>query len=254
MANYRVPVLEQFSWQPPVMSGSLTAPPGSPVKGDRYIVADPATGDWLGQEDKIATYTGSGWLFDAPVNNWVVFVDDAEKALRYDGSATHWVDLTTAPRSHHSTHEFAGSDAIKLDALDTPDDTTTLDATTSRHGLLPKLGGGTTNFLRADGTWVAPPTPSTPTGTGFRHVTSGVEDAASKLVENADVAAAAGIAESKLSLNYATHSPANDPTADQKAALAGTSGTPGAANKYVTDQDGRLPTYDASYKCLMFEI
>lgn len=36
-------------------------------------------------------------------------------------------------------------------------DVTTADATTARHGLLPKLGGGTTNFLRADGTWAAPP-------------------------------------------------------------------------------------------------
>jgi hypothetical protein len=29
-------------------------------------------------------------------------------------------------------------------------------ASTSRAGLLPALGGGTTNFLRADGTWAAP--------------------------------------------------------------------------------------------------
>lgn len=39
---------------------------------------------------------------------------------------------------------------------------------------------------------------STPTGTGFRHVTSGTEDAASKLVVNADVDAAADIALTKL--------------------------------------------------------
>jgi hypothetical protein len=32
---------------------------------------------------------------------------------------------------------------------------------------------------------------------------------------------------------------ANEPTADEKAALAGTSGSPSAANKYVTDQDPR---------------
>ena len=50
---------------------------------------------------------------------------------------------------------------------------------------------------------------SVPTGTGFRHVTGGVEDAASKLVENADVAAAAGIVESKLALNFATHAQAH---------------------------------------------
>lgn len=36
-------------------------------------------------------------------------------------------------------------------------DLTTNDSTTSQHGWLPKLGGGTTNFLRADGTWAAPP-------------------------------------------------------------------------------------------------
>jgi hypothetical protein len=49
------------------------------------------------------------------------------------------------------------SGAIKLDDHAAPDDNTDLDATTSAHGLLPKLGGGTANFLRADGAWAAPP-------------------------------------------------------------------------------------------------
>jgi len=40
-----------------------------------------------------------------------------------------------------------------------------------------------------------------PTGTGFRHVTGGVEDAAAKLVENADVHATAAIVESKLAFD-----------------------------------------------------
>lgn len=35
-------------------------------------------------------------------------------------------------------------------------DITTGNATTGQHGFLPKLGGGTANFLRADGTWAAP--------------------------------------------------------------------------------------------------
>jgi hypothetical protein len=42
-----------------------------------------------------------------------------------------------------------------------------------------------------------------PTGTGFPHVTAGVQDAAAKLVENADVAAGAGIAVSKLAAGAA---------------------------------------------------
>lgn len=58
---------------------------------------------------------------------------------------------------HNARHESGGADAIKLDDLAAPDDNTDLDASTSKHGLLKKLGGGTTNFLRADGAWAAPP-------------------------------------------------------------------------------------------------
>jgi len=65
------------------------------------------------------------------------------------------------PTSHAASHKSGGSDAIKLDELAAPTDNTTLDATVTAHGLLPKLGGGTVNFLRADGTWAAP-TASTP--------------------------------------------------------------------------------------------
>jgi len=69
------------------------------------------------------------------------------------------------PTSHASTHQSGGGDAIKLDDLATPDDNTDLDATTSQHGLLPKLGGGSTNFLRADGSWAAPPSGGTDVAT-----------------------------------------------------------------------------------------
>lgn len=60
------------------------------------------------------------------------------------------------PTTHATSHKSGGGDAIKLDELAAPTDITTLDATTSLHGLLPRLGGGTTNFLRADGAWAAP--------------------------------------------------------------------------------------------------
>jgi len=40
--------------------------------------------------------------------------------------------------------------------------------------------------------------------------------------------------------NSLDHANTNDPTADQKVALAGTDGTPSASNKYVTDSDSRL--------------
>jgi hypothetical protein len=145
------------------------------------------------------------------------------------------------PTAHALSHKTGGGDSIKLDEFATPDDNTNLNATTTYHGLLPKLSGVASEYLDGGGGWSTPPSGgSPPTGTGFRHVTAGVEDAAAKLVENADVHAAAAIAESKLNLNHATHSNANDPSAGEKAALAGTDGTPGALNKYVTDSDGRL--------------
>jgi|GEM_PF-6254648 len=71
------------------------------------------------------------------------------------GTDTRLSDART-PSAHASSHKSGGTDAVKLDELAAPTDVTTLNATTGAHGLLPKLGGGTTNFLRADGTWNAP--------------------------------------------------------------------------------------------------
>lgn len=58
-------------------------------------------------------------------------------------------------------------------------------------------------------------------------------------IVNSDINSSAAIAESKLALNNPTHSNVNDPTADQKAAMGGTSGLPSGTNKYVTNNDSR---------------
>lgn len=60
------------------------------------------------------------------------------------------------PLAHATSHEFGGSDDIKLDDLAAPDDNTDLNASLTAHGLLRKLPGGTTTFLRADGSFAAP--------------------------------------------------------------------------------------------------
>lgn len=61
-----------------------------------------------------------------------------------------------APVVHAPSHKSGGGDAIKLDEFAAPTDIVTLNASTTAHGLLPKLAGGTSSFLRADGTWAAP--------------------------------------------------------------------------------------------------
>jgi len=73
-----------------------------------------------------------------------------------EGNDTRLSNART-PTAHASTHIDGGSDNFRLDQLSPPIDVTTLNASTSAHGLLPKLAGGSTLFLRADGTWQAPP-------------------------------------------------------------------------------------------------
>lgn len=58
---------------------------------------------------------------------------------------------------------------------------------------------------------------------------------ASHTIENGTVEEA----QLTTALQAKLHSPANDPSADEKAALAGTSGTPSLTNKYVTNADSR---------------
>tara|TARA_Y100000593_G_scaffold26096_1_gene51900 strand:+ start:7351 stop:9492 length:2142 start_codon:yes stop_codon:yes gene_type:complete len=51
---------------------------------------------------------------------------------------------------------LADAKTIKLDDFATPDDNTDLDASTSQHGLMKKLPGGTDKYYRADGTFATP--------------------------------------------------------------------------------------------------
>src|SRR3990167_1534752 len=89
MAQYRVPVLENFEWQQKVLDKDLSTPPVSPVKGDRYIVGPTATGAWAGKEKNIAWYDWAAWQFDIPASGWRSFVVDESLLYAYSGSA--WV-------------------------------------------------------------------------------------------------------------------------------------------------------------------
>jgi len=71
------------------------------------------------------------------------------------GNDARLTDART-PTAHAASHKSAGGDAIKLDELAAPTDITTLNATTSAHGLMMKYPGGSTTFLRADGSFAAP--------------------------------------------------------------------------------------------------
>ena len=61
--------------------------------------------------------------------------------------------VTTTSNSSLSNEVLAS--ALKIDDFAAGDDNTDLDSSASRHGLLRKLDGTTTNFLRGDGAWAA---------------------------------------------------------------------------------------------------
>ncbi len=75
-----------------VLDRSLTAPPATPVEGDRYIVASSPTGVWSGQAEKVAGYQDGAWMFYAPKEGWISWVADENIAVAFDGVA--WTALS----------------------------------------------------------------------------------------------------------------------------------------------------------------
>ena len=70
----------------------LTAPPGSPSDGDRYIVASGSSGLWTGTDNQIAAYQDNAWIFYPPGEGWLSWVVD--EAAFYKYSAGSWSVLT----------------------------------------------------------------------------------------------------------------------------------------------------------------
>lgn len=77
--------------------------------------------------------------------------------LGVDGSTTGWLDVDHnndgTNKAHASRHKSGGSDPIALDELAAPTDVTTLNASTSAHGLLKKLSGTASDVFHGDGTY-----------------------------------------------------------------------------------------------------
>lgn len=72
-----------------VFNRTVTAPPGSPSAGHRYIVAATATGAFTGQENNVAVYIGSNWIFFTPSEGWRAYDQGANQFIIFNGSA--WV-------------------------------------------------------------------------------------------------------------------------------------------------------------------
>jgi hypothetical protein len=59
--------------QPVVQSIGLDSPPPSPTEGQSWIVGETPLGAWAGRGDQLATWTGGGWRFLAPLDGMAVW-------------------------------------------------------------------------------------------------------------------------------------------------------------------------------------
>ena len=87
----------------------LATPPGSPTTGDRYLVIATATGLWAGQEDDIAEWDGTQWVFYTPVTGWQLSVDDETDGIYYYGGSA-WTK-----KFYESTTASLGCEKVGVD-------------------------------------------------------------------------------------------------------------------------------------------
>ncbi len=92
-----------------VLDRDLTAPPGSPSDGDRYIPASGATGDWSGKDLNIAAYQDGAWAFLVPRVGWLVWVADEDVLLVWDGSS--WIDASAVSSLNPASGGLVGVNA-----------------------------------------------------------------------------------------------------------------------------------------------
>ena len=101
-----------------VKARDLTAPPVSPVLGDRYIVPVGASGAWAGQAGKIALFEAGAWQFFTPLVGWQAYVVAEAAMAIFTGSV--WLTAADVPPSFSQLGVSATPDAINRLAVSSP--------------------------------------------------------------------------------------------------------------------------------------
>lgn len=86
-----------------ILSRDLNSPPDNPDSGARYIVADNASGVWVGKENQLAAFQDGAWAFYNPQDGWLVwsvpenlilvFQNDSWQAAQTSSAQIEEVDL-----------------------------------------------------------------------------------------------------------------------------------------------------------------
>jgi len=157
---------------------NLATAPSTPVQGQVYFNTTSKRlfswngTEWIGADATGATMTGADIV--AAINGTTSLIDNDNLSSAANNAINKAHDAT-----HASSHITGGSDVIAS-------------FTSTASGLTPLSGGGTTKYLRADGTWVVPPDTDTiyehPTGDGSSHVPATSTTNSGKVLTAGDIA------------------------------------------------------------------
>ena len=131
------------------------------------IVACDASGDFTAR-NVTATLLGNATTASAlETARTISLAGDLTGSASFDGSANITINTTA---SFVGTTNLSYDSATRVIASDTGTDATLPLFSSTIAGLTPLSGGGSVNYLRADGTWASPP--GTPTNLGYTEATS----------------------------------------------------------------------------------
>ena len=131
------------------------------------IVARDASGDFTAR-NITATLLGNATTASAlETARTISLAGDLTGSASFDGSANITINTTA---SFVGTTNLSYDSATRVIASDTGTDATLPLFSSTIAGLTPLSGGGSVNYLRADGTWASPP--GTPTNLGYTEATS----------------------------------------------------------------------------------
>lgn len=65
--------------------GEAGVPPPAPAEGEAWLVASGATGEWAGEDGKLASRQSGNWLFAAPADGMRLFDRSAGQTILYRG-------------------------------------------------------------------------------------------------------------------------------------------------------------------------
>lgn len=126
--NYKVPVLENYEWQKAVLDKTLSTPPDTVNKGDRYIVSSNPSGAWHNKPKRIAEFNGQTWDFTQPKEGMLVLVKS--ESILYQYINNKWRDfalMVSSKRrvaSYSTNHQITLDEAGMLFVADSDDDIT----------------------------------------------------------------------------------------------------------------------------------